>query len=294
MEQLDMLPVPAPAPASPLQELMLMPLGKYKGREISEIATTDPEYLKWLTAQSWFEQRYSHLFQTIITNNYYNEPAETPDHNAMQVRFLDAKYLTGFIKTIKTKEDWQSLFCYYRRAAAHKQIEEIRHCRELVQKGIEHLGSDDPLEFLKTHEQHHYLHGQATSLLSSMLAEERAIKAFQSIRAGHPSFTQVQFEVDGWDVVFGYGRRNKRDKHVKVSDRFLIECKPTLGDDYPAVLRQMVKQEARFAHGDHYWSQDQHLICVVGEYTGRGATWEQVQQIFASKNFKLILERDGG
>lgn len=63
-----------------------------------------------------------------------------------------------------------------------------------------------------------------------------------------------------------------------------VEIKPSLGDDYPAVLRQMRNQrrgpEAYFAR---VW------ILLVGEYTGTGATLEQVRQVFAASGIKVVL-----
>lgn len=272
------------------QELLTLPFGKYKGRELSEIATTDPEYLEWLTAQGWFEKKFDYLFQTVITNNYYNESAETPDHNAMQVKFLEVDYLVGITHVVKTKDQCRQEFYDFRREQTSEIIEHIRMCREEIQYTIKSLGSDDPDEYFKTHSENHYLYGFALSLKSNKFREQLAIKKFRSIRAGLHSLTKVQFEVDGWDVIFGLGVMNKGSKYVIVKDRFLIECKPTLGDDYPAVLRQMAKQKTRYEHSDLFRGNNRHHICLVGEYTGRGAKWEQVQQIFDSKGFHLILE----
>ena len=298
-EQLDMLPAPAsaPAPASPLQELMLMPLGKYKGREISEIATTDPEYLKWLTAQSWFEQRYGHLFQTIITNNYYNEPAETPDHNAMQVRFLDVRYKRNFAELFGAR--W--LFHEARRGRLWDYTEEVRDARIAVARLVEAVAEaqfkadsvpeKDEFGYSHPHNQLRWAGEELQKGEEKLEAKAASLtQDLPKIRAAQWHTFKSEFEVHGWDVA--YEVRVSFPKSRTDMFHFLIECKPTMGDDYPAVLRQMENQWDRYSDRGMQARRDYDLICVVGEYTGRGATWEQVQQIFDSKGFKLILESD--
>ena len=72
-----------PRGASPLQPV---PFGKYKGRPALELAA-DRAYCEWLTAQPWFSERYRDVYNVVI--NYGAEPTETPEHNALQARFLD-------------------------------------------------------------------------------------------------------------------------------------------------------------------------------------------------------------
>ena len=63
---------------------------------------------------------------------------------------------------------------------------------------------------------------------------------------------------------------------------FNVECKPTMGDDYPAVLRQVQNLG---------WngSIDIARIVLVGQYTGRAVAFEQVRRIFALSDIKLML-----
>lgn len=64
----------------------IIPFGKYKGQPI-EAAVQDRQYVDWLTAQPWFKERFGNLY-TLIVNNF-QEPAETPVHNALQAKFLN-------------------------------------------------------------------------------------------------------------------------------------------------------------------------------------------------------------
>ena len=67
----------------------MIPFGKYKGQPVEQLQN-DPEYAKWLLNQPWFVDRYSGI-QTLIVNNF-KEAADSPDHNALQARFLNREF----------------------------------------------------------------------------------------------------------------------------------------------------------------------------------------------------------
>src|SRR6516162_5872598 len=74
----------------------IIPFGKYKGRLLDEVLADDPAYLQWLAGQDWFRAKFNILHQVII--NRGAEPEETPDHNAMQVKFLDDDFCVRFLR----------------------------------------------------------------------------------------------------------------------------------------------------------------------------------------------------
>src|SRR5262245_1482960 len=74
----------------------IIPFGKYKGRLIDEVLVDDPSYLQWLAGQDWFRAKFNVLHQVII--NRGAEPEETPDHNALQVKFLDDDFCLRFMR----------------------------------------------------------------------------------------------------------------------------------------------------------------------------------------------------
>jgi hypothetical protein len=57
--------------------------------------------------------------------------------------------------------------------------------------------------------------------------------------------------------------------------RLLIELKPEIGDDYPAILRQMHNNKS--------------FVLITERYTGKGATLEQFKKIFAASNIQVIF-----
>jgi uncharacterized protein (DUF3820 family) len=79
-------------------EPKIIPFGKYKGRLVEEGLADDPAYLQWLAGQDWFRAKFNILHQVII--NRGAEPEETPDHNAMQVKFLDDDFCLRFFQCI--------------------------------------------------------------------------------------------------------------------------------------------------------------------------------------------------
>lgn len=83
----------------------LIPFGKYKGQPIEAIRE-DKRYINWLLAQSWFKDMYENLF-TIIINNF-QEPTDTPEHNAIQIRFLHDAYALDCLS--KYKDDLKDYF----------------------------------------------------------------------------------------------------------------------------------------------------------------------------------------
>lgn len=82
----------------------------------------------------------------------------------------------------------------------------------------------------------------------------------------------IQYEIEGVDVTI-YVSSSKHDVYpVK------IELKPSLSDDYPSVLRQMLANKS--------------AVLVTNYYTGTGATLEQVRKMFAASGKYIILLSD--
>jgi hypothetical protein len=105
------------------------------------------------------------------------------------------------------------------------------------------------------------------------LAKARAAEAAPGDEALGPDIT-VEFEVGGWDVAI-------TAKTHWDSRRVFIELKPSLGDDFPAVLRQM-KTNARGGHGDS------SKVLAFDKFAATGATGDQVRAIFAASGFAML------
>jgi uncharacterized protein (DUF3820 family) len=201
----------------------LIPFGKYKGQPVEQLQN-DPEYTRWLIQQPWFTSRYNHI-QTLIVNNF-KEASDSPDHNAMQARFLDPAFSFSV--------------------------------------GV-HVAGLMP-----------FAQWEATELAT--FRQGRTIFEQSSLYA-------VEFEVHGWDVVIDaefwcYGS-NKRSTN-SIDWRFSLYCelKPTMGEDFPAALRQVKTRRNR-------------PCCVlVDEFLAKSVSFDDARRIFELSQVHLIRTSD--
>src|SRR5258706_10790595 len=84
----------------------LVPFGKYRGKPIEDLAA-DTSYVEWLSGQDWFRNRYGSIYN-IVVQGAAQELAETPVHNAMQIKFLDADYRLKFILEVERLDGRQA------------------------------------------------------------------------------------------------------------------------------------------------------------------------------------------
>jgi hypothetical protein len=104
-----------------------------------------------------------------------------------------------------------------------------------------------------------------------------------------------EFEVSGVDVVLSVSTSSNEFvkqpdwwrteyqyfwHHGYWSQSFEIELKPIIGDDYPAVLRQMKANKS--------------AVLFVGEYRGQGASQEQFVKTMATADIRVVFARDIG
>ena len=186
------------------KDMQLVPFGKYKGQPV-EVMKMDTGYCDWLSKQDWFREQYGNVYNQVIINNF-TEPSETPEHNRLQMRFLDENFVKSFVS---------------------KKLRPAIHAK--------------------------YFH-----------------------------IENIQFEHYGWDVCISYSKYS--DDEADRYNSVCFEIKPCLGDDFPAVLRQMKKNSNRYS--------GTFSVCIIDEFTAVGATYEQVQQMFRMSKFSLLRFSD--
>ena len=145
------------------KDMHLVPFGKYKGQPV-EVMQMDTGYCDWLSKQDWFREQYGNVYNQVIINNF-TEPSETPEHNRLQMRFLDENFVESFVSK----------------------------------------------------------------------------KLRPAIYAKYFNIENIQFEHYGWDVCIEYSYSKYSDDEADRYNSVCFEIKPCLGDDFPAVLRQMKK-----------------------------------------------------
>lgn len=228
-----------------------IPFGKYKGKPI-EALRADPSYVQWLTAQDWVRQRFPNLLQVIVNN--FGEPSETPEHNRLQTRFLDNEF--GIAALVLCGLWW------------------IETPRGLLVNRANRIR--EGLKWARGWE----LRSQEKELVDA----EKYLAEFDANPPQKPypiSVTQ-KFEVRGWDVQLE-ATLDLRTSGIIEQGIVFIEIKPALGDDYPAVLRQM---KANYID----WLPDNrpHYALVLEQFTGSGATLDQVRAIFKTAGFPIV------
>jgi hypothetical protein len=319
----------------------VVPFGKYKGQPV-EVLAADKSYCDWLAGQDWFRDRYTTI-HTLIVNNF-REPSETPEHNALQARFLDPDWRVRFIVARRSHEqlqrDVRGLYdtvlkhCAEHLTSARTQLareqqrdlaaewqQETERRRASVAYHVKAVSSTNrPYGAWPEMDQQHLANARKaleewTSTRTEHLDQQRAeqahrVEQFQAAiteleqqqaevnrlrtRADYWFECDTDFEVEGADVVLTavlYPEKPNLEKWrtgfpipVKADTPFYlereltyrIECKPSLGDDYPAVLRQM-----RAAKTDSL---------VIGTYTGTGATLDQVREVFGMIRILTVAE----
>jgi hypothetical protein len=253
----------------------IIPFGKYKGRSVEEVLIDDPQYLQWLSAQPDFRERHVALYQVII--NRGAEPEETPEHNALQVLFLEDDFCAAFMDVVVPQ--WRDPV-----TLAEISAKEVSNIKNMVSKRLNDLGSSLKLQLINdTRTRREFEQWKAVEDIPSALTFEPCLKR--------------TFEDNGIDVVLSVDIHSREKlpryynnytntvecERVYGGDNIInIEIKPVVGDDYPAVLRQCKRLMSRF----------DHPILFLERYTGVGATEKQFIATFALDHIKVVFKRD--
>jgi hypothetical protein len=106
-----------------------------------------------------------------------------------------------------------------------------------------------------------------------------------------PLKVKVSFEVFGFDAWIDV---RSQSEHYYLFDIVAVEVKPTLGDDYPSVLRQIkscIKRRITFNNRIvNTWTEK--AVLIIGEFNSLAITYEQLVKFFASDDIKVIRFED--
>ncbi len=224
----------------------ILPIGKYKGQPV-EVLQNDPSYKEWLTNQPWFRENHGQIYNVIINN--FTAPTETPVHNKLQSRFLDEELLKR-LTTYLLKDDLVAAF------EIHNLVFESNGW-DLTFNISEHLFCFPSANRNDCWQNLNYPRWDKEEWLESEGKWSR------------------KRESASWTT---YERAMGRGSRIW----FYVELKPSLGDDYPSVLRQ-VKNFDRSHYLDH------KVVVVVEEFSSSVVTLEQVVTIFGLSKIHLCL-----
>lgn len=259
----------------------IVPFGKYKGRPVEDMLA-DAEYMTWLEAQPWFRERFKHL----TARRDADAMSRTPVHNRLQAMFLDATYSLAFVRVAHAKAlaDKMAEFELERHRGPGELRARAADLEDHARKSEADLAKNPNHSWLKDSVDQDRKRAQA--LLAK--AEE--------LTADHPTMTlvRVSFETEGADVLIrtavsglaverSFGGYNTPG-HVtgvarsEIAFDCAVEIKPSVADEYPAVLRQMKRNKSQFL--------------FVDRYEGEGATEAQFVLMFGASGKKVVFKRD--
>ena len=264
------------------KKMQLRLFGKYKGQPV-KVMQMDTGYCEWLSTQDWFRERYANVYQQVIINNF-TEASETPEHNKLQMLFLDKDFyrkieaalpvnpsklfhpqILEAVSEIKeqVKSDENYLEELERELKIKKYYSDEENRKEKLEKlesvppyTLEYFSIEKTLKYLRNYDES--THKEELSRLRDKI--EKIKMRIQELKDRHNSIIDqrkdntkytyevktIEFELNGWDVFVGLKYKCEIDLKTEFSasanpvyqERY-IEIKPCLGDDFPAVLRQM-------------------------------------------------------
>lgn len=222
----------------------IIPFGKYKGQPIN-VLENDLQYLDWLRNQDWFKENYQQ-FNTVIVNNF-QEPSETPEHNRLQNLFLDDNFCLNFSMYYRKVFNLPTTYTF-------KESATIKNIDEKPKLFIPNGQSYVKIPSLKD------IDNEVLNQLPTY--KDITEKLVFSIYRG------AIFEYENVDVWFVI---NSQEGNID----YKVEIKPSLGDDYPAVLRQMNNNKSKFL--------------LIDTFSAIGANLEQVKDIF-KRSGKVLFQ----
>lgn len=275
----------------------LVPFGKYRGRPVTDLIA-DRNYVEWLLAQPWFADRQRPIYNLIIGSGG-PEPQDTPEHNAMQARYLDkAPRLAIARQFLKNEQSCRSDGVHYR----DKNLTDEQRAN-LVDNGGYGVGVGD----------------------AQFEVDGWDVIFKGAARLTGPSEITTTNDKDcgcgGNGIVSRYGSRFESERgcgcreHAKTCPRLdahhrcsetccrnpylvalwgssdnltiCVELKPTIGDDFPSILRSVVNRYER-AVARRTWEYGQKIVVVADRITPSSVSVDQVRTMFKSRNVHLF------
>lgn len=269
----------------------VVPFGKYKSQPY-EVLLTDASYAVYLLSSMYAKLQSQHPMLLAFLVGRYGLPDSTPEHNRLQNRFLDDSFSIRFamaatprfsqelasLQTINLAKAWiayvrRELTTEKARSAKRQSWEPTSRLSELRDELIRQASSVSFNPSCGVMEGMTWLNPVAIRDLE--FEKDGADVSFSIVGSGHVETTVPlklgDSEIGEQKQIGGYG-------YGYPYFIFRVEVKPIVGDDYPAILRAMKAVGAR--------------QLLVGEYTGAGATWDELVRVFELSGITAVLLND--
>jgi hypothetical protein len=276
----------------------IVPFGKYKGQPV-EAMVQDTSYVEWLTAQPWFREKFQPIYNVVVNN--FGEPSETPEHNALQALFLSDAYALAFAlatgreltsavnevnrqhnrlgnSIVESSKYWLSQAANVSKPPSWMSETEPRYQSECSKRAKTHQ------EYLGNSRIYDAILAGLNEWASAPRYWYEAAREFEDegtdvgldvwVRADYPH-ELMQVNIPGDTTVYGPRRVVDRPES---GAHYRIEVKPLIGDDYPAVLRQMKRHKSGYL--------------FVEQANTRGVTVEQMCGVFAASGLHVVFKSE--
>lgn len=236
----------------------IIPFGRHKGKPV-EVLANDKQYMDWLLAQPWFKEKHLNLYNVVINN--FREPIDTPEHNKMQIKFLKPEYRLKLAYLLNP-----NIFKFNSDMI-------IKEMHEVLQ-----ITKDDRNKYF------------LDALANPNKESNYGLFSKNLVKFSNPIFEtiDVTFAIR-YGINFCYDSKytHQHQFNRDISVKCYIEIKPTIGDDFPSILRQMKASMPNIGRG-----LDSFYILLVGEYIGIGASTDEFIEYFATQGYRVVFESE--
>lgn len=267
---------------SSIETLPIIPFGKHKDKPITELIC-DAEYLKWLSLQPWFKEKYPTIYNITINHTINNNQTKTPEHNKIQNMFLEENFCISILDILYKSDIINDFTILYKLLSDDDHKDMIM---EIVNKYIKKVD----VEF-------EYKYNWDVVLFPEINRIKYDISRL--VNKEFPNFKTI-------DLI-----TSKKEEITEISSyiykkeleyRICIEIKPILGDDYPSVLRKMKMQRelmytprierrrnGNFYHEIKHYTDPCIFVLLIKEFNSETTSEEQLVKIFNQSNIKVIF-----
>jgi hypothetical protein len=263
-------------PDNPPVRSNILTFGKHKGKPV-EFLLNDPNYCEWLLSTDWFQSKHPLIYQVIINN--FGEPNDTPEHNALQARFLDDSFCLAFASLY----NWLPVNKSFGLKKTLNDLNDIESQLHAISVSNASINSSSLSDYMNLSDAEKKLFSENNYNRTKLLeTQEQLIKNKEYLSSENTTYKiNKEFEKKGWDIAISfchllpyYWVYNKDLKDLDLS----IEIKPFLGDNYPSILRQMKS-----------YNRTTSKACLVyDKFSATNISLEQIKDIFLTANICIF------
>lgn len=287
------------------QTLPLVPFGKYKGQPITTLLN-DTKYLEWCKQQEWF-QKFPIVYnicvnQTITTNN---QNSKTPEHNKLQNLFLDEENQVKLLNIVFGVNPGAIFKKHFKKLILDEDFINCFGKIEIPQINRSLKKSKIVFEDKYNWDFILYYNDYQDITLKTKTNDIKKPSSYFVLETENYSKRHLYNILGKHKFKYNHGDTNevldtyieeKDEEHFVRIDTLCMdgvvccELKPSLGDDYPCVLRKM-KTQIELTNNDKNFEEKEFrkYILIIGNFTSKYTTKEDLISIFKQSDIKVIF-----